>query len=95
MDDVVELFSTVRAGLWLTGRLSESLAVAPWSEPASTLLTMSAPRSSSAWLTLWLALQVVVPAGARVVTRQTGAAAVLSSTRAMPVRVTLPVFVIR
>ena len=42
-----------------------------------------------------VALQVVVSAGANVVTRQTGAAAVLSSTRAMPVRVTLPVFVTR
>ena len=71
------------------------MPVAPWLVVAVTLLLTLPPASSSAWVTVWTAVQVVDAPGARVVTRQTGAASVLVSARARPVIVTLPVLVTR
>ena len=67
--------------------------VAPSAVVARTMLSRVPPASMSAWVTVWTALQVVVSVGARVVTKQDGAASVLVSDRARPVSVTSPVFV--
>ncbi len=47
----------------------------------------------SAWVTVWLAVQIVEAPEARVVTGQTGAASTLSSLTAIELIVTLPVLV--
>ncbi len=59
------------------------------------------PASTSAWVTVYVAVHVVLAPGARVVTGQTGAAssapagASIALVTATPVRVTLPVLATR
>jgi len=54
-----------------------------------------APAATTTCVTVCWAVQVVVALGSRLVAPQTGTASVLSSTRAIPVKVRLPVFVSR
>ena len=51
---------------------------------AVTVLATLPPASSSAWVTVWTALQVVLSVGPRLVARQTGGSSLLVSARAEP-----------
>src|SRR5438445_639012 len=78
----VELLSIESDGDWLAVIVSLSVAASA----VSALLQFrrvpfrsTEPASRSAWVTVWLAVQVVWPAGARLPAGQPGAASTLSS----------------
>ncbi len=62
----------VSVGVWVIGMVRLSVPVAPWPVVAVTVLATLPPASSSAWVTVWTAVQVVLSVGARVVAGQTG-----------------------
>ena len=62
-------------------------------KPAPVAVFGTAPASRSAWVTVWVAVQVAVAPGARSAGTQVGLASAFGSVTATPVTVTLPVFI--
>ena len=65
----------------------------PAGVPVALAWLVTEPVSMSAWVTVWLAVQIVEAAEARVVAGQTAEASTLSSLTAIALIVTLPVLV--
>src|SRR6476620_74069 len=94
----VMLLAIVRAGAWSAVAVALSVGgtrVPPAGVPVAPATLVTLPASRSSWVTVWTAVQVVLPVGARVVATHTGVASTWSSVTAMALIVTLPVLVTR
>src|SRR6478735_9078612 len=88
----------VRAGAWAASAVALSVGgtrVPPAGVPVAPATLVTLPASRSSWVTVWTAVQVVLPVGARVVATHTGVASTWSSVTATALIVTLPVLVTR
>ena len=83
------------AEFWIMGILRSSVASGASFEEAVTVLSSVPPASSSSWVKVCVAEQVMLPPIARVVYGQLMSLLSLSSDRTMPLSVTFPMLITR